>query len=870
MTRGRLGSLVLLLALGGGVASVRAQDAGVPPADGGAATPDGEDAGAPSEPAESEPTESEPTESEPTESEPILEVEPPDLGPARPEDAAETDAAPTDAEATDPEGQETDEPADDEVEGELDVDAIEDVSLEELLGMTVTATGTQMTLDEAPSVVEVISYRDIRQRGYRTIADALRHVAGIHMIDDHLYQLAGVRGIFSATGTPNDVIQVMINGQPTAFRPTAGNFLGFELIPIEAVDRIEILRGPASALYGANAFLGVINIITFQGSDSELSRRSRHQLTLDGYLMQNPNATTGNGSASFLTAAEVEGFRFLLTGAFHYSDRSGLQVPGIDDLIQASLFRVDPSSYRPPRGYPSPGWDDSARELLQANPISRDDYERTASFYGIGSYQFSDEARLSVDGNFQYFDRNAEWQDFSFLTHDTRITHLNGFGRVRLELGSHEPENFALDASFTVSGGQPTDDDRIIDRLVPGQYQRRRMGNVALDAVVQGDYTFAPHSSVRLGVDYAHDFEDLLRVESINIATNARTDDGGFGQREFITFGAYAQVTWNPWDRLQLTAGARVDHNSVIACNTEVWNCLGDIGDTTVAGPTGESVLIDGRGIMQLSSRAAVVYEFPVAGLYAKLIYGSSYKPPAPYQLFRNRLTISGSSLGNPALQPQTANTVEAQIGIRPFAGFHASVVGFSTWVDDTVLFLVEEGRMVGRNADVEVQGLEASVSYTADDIATFFANGSFLLHSEVRPQQRREETDFEWMLSQFNRAVPVGRYPDVMVTGGLNLRFEEAHLNANLAVRVIGPRRASLVNNQLFNRDLSQTYELPAYFDADLTISTIGLRPFGDRETILSLSFRGVPGGFVEPGGGGVDVPGLGSRIYLRIQQEL
>ncbi len=309
----------------------------------------------------------------------------------------------------------------------------------------------------------------------------------------------------------------------------------------------------------------------------------------------------------------------------------------------------------------------------------------------------------------------------------------------------------------------------------------------------------------------------------------------------------------------------------MIACNTEVWNCFGDIGDTTVPGPIGEGdVLIDGRGAFQLSNRAAVVYEFPVAGLYAKLIYGSSFKPPAPYQLFRNALTITGSSLGNPALQPQTANTVEAQIGIRPTDGFHASVVGFSTWVDDTVLFLVEEGRMVGRNADVEVQGLEASLRFTGDRVVSFFANGSFLLRSEVRPQQRRDETDFQWMLSPFNRAVPVGRYPDVMVTGGINLAFEEAHLNANLAVTFVGPRRASLVNNQLYNRDLAATYELPAYFLGDLTISTIGLRPFGDRETILSLSFRGVPGGFAEPGGGGVDVPGLGSRIHLRITQEL
>ena len=63
-------------------------------------------------------------------------------------------------------------------------------------------------------------------------------------------------------GAESGVIKVMIDGRSVAYRTTSGNWLGAELIPLESIAQIEIIRGPASALYGADAFLGVVNIIT--------------------------------------------------------------------------------------------------------------------------------------------------------------------------------------------------------------------------------------------------------------------------------------------------------------------------------------------------------------------------------------------------------------------------------------------------------------------------------------------------------------------------------------------------------------------------------------------------------------------------------
>src|SRR5258706_4942846 len=73
----------------------------------------------------------------------------------------------------------------------------------------------------------------------------------------------------------------MIDGQPMAFRADTTSLLGPEMIPIDLVERIEVLRGPASALYGANAFFGAVNVITRQSS-GDLNLGARLRLSDEG------------------------------------------------------------------------------------------------------------------------------------------------------------------------------------------------------------------------------------------------------------------------------------------------------------------------------------------------------------------------------------------------------------------------------------------------------------------------------------------------------------------------------------------------------------------------------------------------------------
>jgi len=148
-----------------------------------------------------------------------------------------------------------------------DVDIFE-LSLEELMNIEViSATKQIQKKSEAPANISIITAEQIQKRGYCTAGEAINSLPGIYVLDDDLQQNIGVRGINGGMQAGSRIVKVMIDNQPVSFRSTTENWLGVELIPISSIERIEVVRGPASALYGANAFLGVINIITKQGSN---------------------------------------------------------------------------------------------------------------------------------------------------------------------------------------------------------------------------------------------------------------------------------------------------------------------------------------------------------------------------------------------------------------------------------------------------------------------------------------------------------------------------------------------------------------------------------------------------------------------------
>jgi len=139
-----------------------------------------------------------------------------------------------------------------------------DLSLDQLMNLQISsATKSVESVTDIPSSIVIISRQTIQEQGWQTLEEILSNVPGMYMINDYLWfgtDNFGVRGFFS-TGSFNTMV-ILVNGVTqkedwyNSFPLTKIN------VPVEAIDRIEVIRGPMSVVYGNSAFLGAINIVT--------------------------------------------------------------------------------------------------------------------------------------------------------------------------------------------------------------------------------------------------------------------------------------------------------------------------------------------------------------------------------------------------------------------------------------------------------------------------------------------------------------------------------------------------------------------------------------------------------------------------------
>ncbi|HEX7605730.1 MAG TPA: TonB-dependent receptor [Usitatibacter sp.] len=142
------------------------------------------------------------------------------------------------------------------------------VPLEKLLEMRVIAASSyEQSAAEAPSAVSVITAEDIRNHGYRTLAEALASLPGLYVTDDLSYSHLGSRG-FNRIGDYNSRFLLSVNGLRTNDALFDMAYLGTEFpVDMALIERIEFAPGPGSSIYGSNAMLGVINVVTRTGAE---------------------------------------------------------------------------------------------------------------------------------------------------------------------------------------------------------------------------------------------------------------------------------------------------------------------------------------------------------------------------------------------------------------------------------------------------------------------------------------------------------------------------------------------------------------------------------------------------------------------------
>src|SRR5262245_30112405 len=198
----------------------------------------------------------------------------------------------------------------------------DELNLEDLLNVTVSiAAGRVQRAEEAPSIVSVVTDEEIRRMGARTLTDVLQTVPGFEVLTDNLGRSHfAVRGVVTqtppfrasspaVTQASSENILVLFNGHRLNEHFTGGATVVNLEIPLYNIKQVEIVRGPGSALFGANAFLAVINLVPYTARNLEGVEVSAAGGSFDTQLYH-------------LLAGHTAG-DFGISGSFQFSDTAG-------------------------------------------------------------------------------------------------------------------------------------------------------------------------------------------------------------------------------------------------------------------------------------------------------------------------------------------------------------------------------------------------------------------------------------------------------------------------------------------------------------------------------------------------------------------
>jgi len=517
---------------------------------------------------------------------------------------------------------------------------VDDLDLIKLLNVEVsTATKTAESLDDAPAVITVITRDDIDRWGYRSVAEVLTHTVGFYLVDDHILPNAGVRGVSGGLGDESGAIKVMIDGRSVAYRSTDGNWLGIELIPLESVAQIEIIRGPASALYGADAFLGVVNIITLRPEDVRPLRARVRFGTTEGNV---------GGQFDAVAGARHGKFDFLLGAAGEMTDRSGLSLPSQS---------------------PAPLLPDSVGARRTALNLNR----RSLSLQTRVGYNDPASGHLVLSAYASGIERGGDFAHWAQLTNTSNSFNGNtgtivGLGQFRINMDAlyHAAQtlDLALQSTYFQGGVLPSDRVEIGSDLF---YVERKQSYHGLDSVAEARFIPSSRFNIIAGTEAVYDIESFGAPQRIERATGEHVLSQGSNdiKASLTNIGTFVSSNLkvvDPW--LKLTGSVRYDHHSEYG-----------------------SELTGRVGITSRWSKSIV----------AKVLYGSAFKAPSPYLLYAEPLR-PGDVVGNPNLKPQRIRTLEYEMSWKPSRFFGiTSDVSFN-WLLDKAEFTPQGLNLTARN----------------------------------------------------------------------------------------------------------------------------------------------------------------------------
>jgi len=556
------------------------------------------------------------------------------------------------------------------------------------------ATGSKKAIDKAPAVASVISAREIKELGARTLNEVLETVPGLHVAPSALNRLNPVYSIRGIHTGYNSQVLLLIDGVPLQYSHSGGRPELFNLA-VAAIDRVEVIRGPGSAVYGADAYSGVINVIT---KDAQ---------SIDGTEVGARVGSFDSQDLWLLHGDSWNGMDVVFSLSYQHTQGDSDRVINAD--LQTTLDAALSTNTSLAPGPLSTGSERLETHLGLSNDhwnIKFWSWIDNNAGVGAGGAQALDPNGVQnddiylVDISYQTDDLSTDWNfdtRFSYYFYDSE-TQFN-----LLPPGTTVPISASGNLDFVSPAGLVTFTDGLIGN--PGA--EGEDSQLEQEAI----YTGLVNQRWRVagGIRYqsietkeSKNFGPGVIDGSVAIIDDTLTDVTGTAfiyapDTDRTIYYLSLQNEWQFAPDWELTAGVRYDHYS-------------DFGNT-------------------VNPRIALVWATSY-DLTTKLLYGSAFRAPS----FQEQFFINNPvSLGNPNLEPETIDTWELAFNYHPSSNIVNTLSLFSYKAKDLIEFVPDTGATTAtaQNArDQDGYGFEWETDWKASNNLRIRANYAWQ-HSE-------------------------------------------------------------------------------------------------------------------------------------------
>jgi iron complex outermembrane receptor protein len=329
---------------------------------------------------------------------------------------------------------------------------------------------------QAPASVTIIGADEIRRHGYRTLADVLRSVRGFYVTYDRDYSYVGVRG-FLRPGDYNGRVLLLVDGHRLNDTVFEQALLGTESpLDVNLFDRVEVIRGPSSSLYGTSAFFAVVNLITrtghgLQGVEAEVDAGS--QAMRKGRFTAGGRNARGFEGLFSVSAYETDGNTRIYYPDFDTPQTDTGFATAADGDRATSLFASGSAG-----GFTAQLGAGSRTKTIPTaafGTLFNDPRTETTDVRGFADLQYSrrldPRTRIELRGGYDHYAYDGTYAYDTGLFNDgargdwltTEATIVRQMGRHAVTAGAEYRDNFTQDQSARDETGVLLDDRRVSD-----------------------------------------------------------------------------------------------------------------------------------------------------------------------------------------------------------------------------------------------------------------------------------------------------------------------------------------------------------------------------------------------------------------------